>query len=655
MGDLVSIKYEYNYNQDKPIKLIMKPNIKKRSLIYELFSGVGLCNQLFSFETAIYFANILDVKLILIINNPLCHIGRATWDYGYILNFLENHYLYYLKRGFDVYYNNTYEFPKDYYHLKFSDKFSNIVFVDKHLDTIENQRDITEFLNKRSKEILDLDKYKGYNNIYINQSNASRCFYNFYTTEEKYELMNNICKSICFKRVFYEIVNHLRIINQLEERFTLSLHLRFGDKHKDDNFKNRFNAQLNNQILPFIKSHTTNLINPPLYIITDTKTHVFFKNFLKNKCYYLDDIITESKINNILNKYKNHKYIDFIVPKNLSIVCAILQMMVAINTDRFIGTSSSTFSHYINYLRCKSDKSCENYGNISSFQSEYCKLKSVIVSKYPWVQTNYNSGHPTSWHIFWKYPKQLDIVSRKLLTIYGKTDGFGSQLHACLSLIAYCYYNNYEYIHTPIYKITHDQDLSIVNSFINFRHLFKTIDELNSFERSIVSMHIEGPFVHGSFHPAYFYNDCVLNKLRNMYHSSPKPYIEYYSNEYINIAIHIRRGDVSQKNYPSRFTSNATYIDIIKKLIVKLNNNYKIHIFSEGNENDFEDFKEMDILYHLNDDIRNTFHGLVMADYLIIAKSSFSYSAAIFNKNKIVCNLINNWWHKPLEQWITVK
>jgi hypothetical protein len=34
-------------------------------LIYELFSGVGLCNQLFSLETAIYMANISKRKLIL--------------------------------------------------------------------------------------------------------------------------------------------------------------------------------------------------------------------------------------------------------------------------------------------------------------------------------------------------------------------------------------------------------------------------------------------------------------------------------------------------------------------------------------------------------------------------------------------------------------
>ena len=59
-------------------------------LIYELFSGVGLCNQLFSLETGIYLANIFNRKLIIIIRNPLCHCGKSSWDYGYLLNFFNN-------------------------------------------------------------------------------------------------------------------------------------------------------------------------------------------------------------------------------------------------------------------------------------------------------------------------------------------------------------------------------------------------------------------------------------------------------------------------------------------------------------------------------------------------------------------------------------
>ena len=38
----------------------------------------------------------------------------------------------------------------------------------------------------------------------------------------------------------------------------------------------------------------------------------------------------------------------------------------------------------------------------------------------------------------------------------------------------------------------------------------------------------------------------------------------------------------------------------------------------------------------LQEDIKNTFHAMVEADILIVAKSSFSYTAALLNKNKII-------------------
>ena len=53
-----------------------------RELYFELFCGVGFCNQLFSLETAIYMSNVLDAKLILLIKHPLVHCGRASWEYG---------------------------------------------------------------------------------------------------------------------------------------------------------------------------------------------------------------------------------------------------------------------------------------------------------------------------------------------------------------------------------------------------------------------------------------------------------------------------------------------------------------------------------------------------------------------------------------------
>ena len=181
-------------------------------LIYELFSGVGFFNQVFSLETAIYLANISKRKLILLIKNPLCHCGRNSWDYGYLLNYFSNDFLNYLPHGFDVYYKDVPQEIKKIINnskisktLVYPSRFSQLVFVDKILDTKENEEDIKTFCHYRSKCNLNFEENNTYEYLYINQSNASRCFYNFYTVSDNYKLMYDICRSLKLKPFYYDI------------------------------------------------------------------------------------------------------------------------------------------------------------------------------------------------------------------------------------------------------------------------------------------------------------------------------------------------------------------------------------------------------------------------------------------------------------------
>ena len=106
--------------------------------------------------------------------------------------------------------------------------------------------------------------------------------------------------------------------------------------------------------------------------------------------------------------------------------------------------------------------------------------------------------------------------------------------------------------------------------------------------------------------------------------------------------IYIYRSINSNKN------TNSPCLPSIEKNVI-------IHIFSQGEESDFKDitdsFNNKSIIFHLNEEIQLTFHSLVKADYLIIAKSSFSYSAALFNENTVIGNTVTRWWHKPLKKW----
>ena len=296
-------------------------------LIYELFSGVGFCNQLFSLETAIYLSNITNRKLILLIRNPLCHCGRASWDYGYFMDYFDNMYKEYLPEGIEIYYKNIPEKyenlikNKECYKLKINNKFSGIVFVDT---VFKNQKDdIHKFCSGRNLIYLDFDKINN-EYMYIDKSNASRCFYNFYTTNERYKLMSDICYSLTF-------LNKSIISKYNNIKFDLSIHLRLGDmKHSINNINAGKNLQCNIVNINHIENIIKELNVKNIALMVDRKDTEIVKE-LKKK---FNIKLTEDLVENIDNPVLN-----FLLQKN---ICE--------NSNHFIGSLNSTVTNHIQYI-----------------------------------------------------------------------------------------------------------------------------------------------------------------------------------------------------------------------------------------------------------------------------------------------------------------
>ena len=158
-------------------------------LLYEIFSGVGFYNQLFSLETAIYLANISGRKLVLFIKFPLCHCGSSSWNYGTLMNFFNDDYKQFLPNGIEIYYGNI---PEKYTtiiknnectdKISFGTRFSQIGFIDIELFSLYNNDinniNIKHFLHGRKPILLDINTWTS-EYIYLTESNASRCFSNF--------------------------------------------------------------------------------------------------------------------------------------------------------------------------------------------------------------------------------------------------------------------------------------------------------------------------------------------------------------------------------------------------------------------------------------------------------------------------------------------
>lgn len=223
-----------------------------------------------------------------------------------------------------------------------------------------------------------------------------------------------------------------------------------------------------------------------------------------------------------------------------------------------------------------------------------------------------------------------------------KPDGFGALYHAFISAIAFCEHMKYIYIHTPLVKVYGYSDVDLMNNFIGINN--NSLTQFPNEHDFIYKEPCSFPVIYCNI-PEVFYTPHVIQKVRSFYYSTPKPHIEN-----TEIAIHIRRGDVGIEN-TDRYTSNDTYKNTI--LFLKTNYpNYKITVFSEGNEDDFKDLGVEPSQLKLNEDVLTTFHSLVTAKILVIAKSSFSFVAGLLNENQVLYN--DTSYLSPFSHWIDI-
>ncbi len=327
-------------------------------LIYELFSGVGFCNQLFSLETAIYLANITNRKLILFIKNPLCHCGSSSWNYGKFMDFFSDKYLDYLPNGISVYYGKN--IPDNYSKIindtkktkkmNFGNRFSQIGFIDTEIFTLYhkniNNINIKFFLNGRKPFILDTCQWTS-EYIYITESNAARCFSNFLTTSTNYQIMSNICKSLTYlHESFYCMYKELQIPDKY-----IGIHFRFGDLRISVQEVNDRCIKDTSYLVKTIKKYKE--YNKNIIIMSDRKDANYINGIQSEfgtNITYTESIIKDMDFNKYISNISDHKVVSF-----------LLQKYICEQSNIFIGFKGSTVSHYIHYMNYINNKSHVHY------------------------------------------------------------------------------------------------------------------------------------------------------------------------------------------------------------------------------------------------------------------------------------------------------
>ena len=234
-------------------------------------------------------------------------------------------------------------------------------------------------------------------------------------------------------------------------------------------------------------------------------------------------------------------------------------------------------------------------------------------------------------------------------------DGFGGQYQNIIWAIIYSELNNYNFYYTPFSSMEHNYDgdpdfIDKKEKFINIIEHYPLVETLpnNTFVKQLCGG-VDGV----NFDPIENDLNKSLNlssflKIKELFHKNKKSIFE---NSVTNVAVHVRKQNIHD-NHTLGLYDDKYFLDIMNHIRVTYPGEKIFHIFSQGDENNFQHFKNKDVLFHLNESIEKTFYSMVTSQILIMSKSSLSYTAAMLNDG-IVYYL--PFWHKPSSKWIIKK
>jgi hypothetical protein len=151
----------------------------------------------------------------------------------------------------------------------------------------------------------------------------------------------------------------------------------------------------------------------------------------------------------------------------------------------------------------------------------------------------------------------------------------------------------------------------------------------------------------------------IIDRFARKYHASPKGGLpSYYDRSRLNVAVHVRRGDVApQGKHASRYTSNGYVASVLRDVLSAgdtVGLPLSVQLYSEGDVAEFGELRNMEVAFHLSECPFATFNNLVDADVLLMSKSTFSYVAALLSRGVAIYESFRGTPldHKPLRRWL---
>lgn len=377
---MVEVNTDANLNENS--------NENNGVLIFDLFggiNGVGFYNQIFSLELAIYMSNFFKRALHLRIKQPLAAKGVCSWEYGNIFDYiLPIDSL--LPYGFKLI-DNTYTYDTSNVHdINIPHYMSSSYYVDKHLRTSKYVQDIEEFSNGRIdiSDQLDILFNKNLSIVHFKGSNASRVFYNFYTTVDNYILMNRIARHIS---QYNHIINNIYDSISLPVKY-IAIHMRLGDIGRVKSMEHREINVIEDNLKRWLSRN--NMCNHSIVVMCDNESHPIIERLKHNYT-----IILSSDL------YKKDSFDKFY--QNSTIAKFLLEKKICESANIFLGTRTSTVSVHVNYMNYINYKPYQHYCNYMNSNFDVNRLSYKILEsdkKWSWSSYKYERGHSISWTLF---------------------------------------------------------------------------------------------------------------------------------------------------------------------------------------------------------------------------------------------------------------
>ncbi|WP_299697871.1 hypothetical protein [Hydrocarboniphaga sp.] len=121
----------------------------------------------------------------------------------------------------------------------------------------------------------------------------------------------------------------------------------------------------------------------------------------------------------------------------------------------------------------------------------------------------------------------------------------------------------------------------------------------------------------------------------------------------VDIAVHIRRGDLVTRNIEYRIVTDAevlAMLSTVKQVLDAAGRRYRVSLYSEGKEADFAEELKRGAGLYLDHDAQWTFLQLARSDVLICTKSAFSHVAGLVGNAWVICP---EFWHTLPSRWLS--